>query len=142
MPVTDPALALQAAIIARLSTDTALTVLTGAEPRVFDFVPPRTKSPYVTIGQTLERDWATGGDPATDTGAEHTLTLHVWSRANGRREAAEIAAVIRAALHDQPLTLIGHRLVNFRHEFTETRRETDGETIRGLVRFRAVTEPI
>jgi hypothetical protein len=35
----------------------------------------------------------------------------------------------------------GVRLVNLRHEFSEVRRDADGETSRGLVRFRAVTEP-
>ena len=48
---------------------------------------------------------------------------------------------VRTALHDQPLTLTGHRLINLRHEFSEARRDPDGETIHGIARFRAVTEP-
>ncbi len=40
------------------------------------------------------------------------------------------------------LTLAGHRLVNLRQEFAEHRREPDGETIHGIARFRAVTEPV
>ena len=50
-------------------------------------------------------------------------------------------AELRAALHDQPLTLSGHRLINLRHEHSEARREPDGETYHGIARFRATTEP-
>ncbi len=45
-------------------------------------------------------------------------------------------------LHDAPLTMTGFRLINLRHEFLEVRRESDGETARGIVRFRAATEPV
>jgi hypothetical protein len=44
-------------------------------------------------------------------------------------------------LHDQPLTLVDHDLVNLRHEFSEARPDPDGDTYRGIVRYRAVTEP-
>ncbi len=53
----------------------------------------------------------------------------------GHRQAAD-----HAALHDQDLTLAGHRLINLRHEFSEARRDSDGETFHGIARFRAVTE--
>ena len=68
------------------------------------------------------------------------VTLHVWSRGSGRKEALEIMGAARVVLHDQTLSLSGHRLVNLRHTFSEVRRDTDGETYHGIVRFRAVTE--
>jgi hypothetical protein len=67
--------------------------------------------------------------------------VHVWSGARGKKEAHEILGAVRAALHDRPLSLAGHSLVNLRHEHSEVRRASDGETIHGLARFRAVTEP-
>jgi len=94
--------------------------------------------PYLTFGQSLLRDWSTG----TESGDEHLVTLHVWSRADGRHQTHEIMHALRQALHEQMLTLDGHRLVNLRHELSEARREADGETYRGIVRFRAVTEPL
>ena len=54
-------------------------------PRVYDEVPLRAEFPYLTFGQTIERDWSTGTEP----GQEHTFTLHVWSRARGRKETDE-----------------------------------------------------
>jgi hypothetical protein len=129
--------ALQTAIHSALTTDVGLSGLLGGE-RMFDHVPRGTPFPYITVGQTTERDWSTGGAE----GGEHVFTLHIWSQARGRRQVQAIAAAIRGLLHDSELSLDGHRLINLRHEFTEVRRETDGETLRGLVRFRAVTEPL
>ena len=85
--------ALQQALFARLTAATAVTALLGGA-RIYDDVPARAEFPYVTFGQSAERDWATGsGD-----GSEHTVTLHVWSRAAGRKEAVEILDAARAEL--------------------------------------------
>ena len=128
--------ALQKAIHARLSGDAGLLALLGSA-RIFDETPQRAELPYVTFGQSSMRDFST----ATEAGHEHLLTINVWSRAAGRKEAHAIMLAIRNALHDAVLTLQDHRLVNLRHEFSEARREDDGDTIHGLIRFRAVTEP-
>lgn len=129
--------ALQKALFLRLTADAALSALLGG-PRIYDDVPVRGEFPYVTFGQTTERDWSTGTEP----GAEHVVTLHVWSRAAGRKEADEIMEAVKVALHEANLMLAGHRLVNLRHEFSDARRETDGESYHGVTRYRAVTEPV
>jgi hypothetical protein len=129
--------ALQKAMHAALTTNPALLALLGG-PRVHDHVPRGAAFPYVTFAQSTERDWSTGGE----LGHEHIVTLHVWSRAAGGKEAQEIIGAVRAALHDQPLALTGHRLVNLRQESAEVRRDADGETTHGLVRLRAVTEAV
>ncbi|MCH9806765.1 MAG: DUF3168 domain-containing protein [Alphaproteobacteria bacterium] len=128
--------ALQKAVFAALTGDTSLISAIGAG-KVFDDVPRTAEFPYVTFAQSQVRDWATGTDP----GHEHVLTLHVWSRENGRREVHEVMDLLISALHEAHLNLAGHRLINLRHEFSEARREADGETYRGIVRYRAVTEP-
>lgn len=130
-------LALQKSIFSTLTADAAVLAILGA-PRIYDDVPQRTALPYVTLGQTVARDWSTG----TEDGCEHLLTLHVWSRAEGRREVHELMSAVKTALHDHLLALEGHRLVNLRHELSEARRDADGETYHGIVRLRAVTEPL
>ena len=128
--------ALQTAIHTALSSDAAvLEALGGA--RIYDDVPRGVVYPYVTFGPSSVRDWSTG----TEAGDEHAVTLHVWSRSAGRREAEKIMTAIRAALHDRPLALAGHLLANLRCESSEARRDPDGETYQGSVRLRAVTEP-
>lgn len=129
--------ALQKAIFAALAGDTPLIELLGGA-RLYDNPPQSPAFPYLTFAQSELRDW----DAGTEAGDEHMITLHVWSRASGRKEAQAIMARIRTVLHDQPPSLEGHRCVNLRHEFSEVRREPDGDTVRGLTRFRAVTESV
>lgn len=129
--------ALQKSIHTALAADASLLALLGG-PRVYDHVPRGAVHPYVTFGQSSVRDWSMGGKE----GDEHLVTLHVWSQAAGRGEAQQIIGAMRAALHDKTFDLTGHRLVNLRHEFSEARREPDGERFHGIVRLRAVTEPI
>lgn len=128
---------LQKAIYASLIADTALTGLLGGA-RIYDDVPRGAELPYVTFGQSTVRDWSTG----TDSGFEQLFTVHVWTRVNGERLAHQIMAALRDRLHDTALTLAGFKLVNLRHEFSDSVRDADGETIHGVVRYRAVTEPV
>jgi hypothetical protein len=131
-----PSWSLQQSVFAALSADAALTALLGPG-RIFDDVPQGTALPYVALGRTTAQDWSTGSEDGT----EHLFTVHVWSGATGKKQAHEILGAVRAALHEQPLAVAGHSLINLRHEHSEVRRDPDGETIHGLARFRAVTEP-
>ena len=126
---------LQKTLYGTLSNDASLSVLLSGA-KIYDDVPQGTPFPYVTIGESTVRDWSTG----SDTGLEHILTLHVWSQSKGRKEVQEIMDVLRTLLHEAALPVSGHTLVNLRHELSEARREGDGETYHGIVRYRAVTE--
>lgn len=137
LPAPSSGASLQAAVIAALTADARLAdALHGA--KIYDTPPSAAAMPYVAIGQSTERDWSTGGDE----GREHTLSLLVWSRARDRGEAHDLMGHLRRVLHDSALALDGWHLVALRHELSEVRRDSDGESWRGLVRFRAVTEPI
>ena len=129
-------LALQKGLYQVLSNAPSVTGLLGGA-RIYDDVPQRAAFPYVTFGHTESRDWGTG----TEDGQEHVLTLHVWSRAGGKRQTHEILGVLRSLLHDQAVPLNEHHLINLRHEFTDARRDPDGATYHGIIRYRAVTEP-
>ncbi|NOU08251.1 MAG: DUF3168 domain-containing protein [Hyphomicrobiaceae bacterium] len=129
--------ALQQAVFVTLTASSVVTSLLGGA-RIFDDVPQPQAFPYITFGQSSLRDYSS----ATEAGDEHLFTLHVWSRATGRRETMTIADAVKSTLHDQSLPLTDHRLINLRHEFSEARRDPDGETIHGVIRFRAVTEPL
>ena len=126
--------ALQRSIYQALATSLDLVGLLGGV-RVYADAPQSAPNPFITLGQSLIRDWSTGAED----GAEHSLTLHVWSRSGGKK--LEIIEAIRAALHEQPFALEDHHLVNLRHEYSEARFDPDGDTFHGVVRYRAVTEP-
>jgi hypothetical protein len=134
--MASPAWALQKAVYAALAADGPLLALLGGA-KIHDAVPQDAAVPYIAIGEAQVRDWSTG----TEDGAEHMLMLHVWSRYGGKREAYEIADAIRAVLDGALLGLDDHRLVNLRHQYSELKRDPDGETQHGVLRFRAVTEP-
>ena len=133
--MTSAALALQKAVYAALVADDSVGALIG--DRIYDGAPRNAVFPYVTIGNATVSDWST----SSEDGAEHRLTLDVWSRAHGKSECHAIAEAIRAALHDAALALDGHALVNLRFEGADIARDPDGITLHGRLRFRAVTEP-
>jgi hypothetical protein len=127
---------LQRSIYQALANDSDLTALLGGA-RIYDDAPQAAPYPFITLGQSVIQDWSTG----TEDGSEHSLTLHVWSRAGGKKQVHEIIEAIEAVLHDQPLMLEDHHLINLRHEISEARPDPDGDTFHGIVRYRAVTEP-
>lgn len=134
--MTSAGWALQASLHQSLvNSPRVLSLLGGA--RIYEKPPRGSDYPYVAIGPSTERDWSTG----SGAGTEHIVTLDVWSRSGSRREAQEIMAAIRTVLHDAELSLAEHRLINLRHEQSMVRRDDDGETFHGSVRYRAVTEP-
>ena len=125
---------LQKAIFEALAANGALAALVGT--RVFDHAPANAAFPYITFGRTSVYDWSTG----TESGTEQFFTLHVWSKAKGKKEALEIMELVRSTLHDAALELEGHKLVNLRLEFSEARYDDRNEAHHGLLRFRAVVE--
>lgn len=129
--------ALRAAIHAALAADATLAAMLGG-PKIYDEAPRGAIPPYVTFGDSLSKDWST----ADGDGVEHFVVLNVWSGQTGAREALAIAGRVRDLLHDRPLTLNGHALVNLRFAQLDTRRETNGRFNRASPRFRAVTEPL
>ena len=134
--MTAPTAELQKAVFEALEGDTALTALLGA-PKIFDHAPANVAFPYINFGRTSIYDWSTG----TESGTEQLFTLHIWSKAKGKKETLEIMELARARLDDRALALVGHQLVNLRLEFAEERYDEDLSLHHGLLRFRAVTEP-
>ncbi|TCT02821.1 uncharacterized protein DUF3168 [Tepidamorphus gemmatus] len=128
------ALALQAALFAALRGDALLAGLTGG--RIHDAPPQNSGFPHLVLADLASVD----ASDSAHTGAEHVATFLVWSRAGGRRETLEILGAMTACLDGAALPLDGHHLVSLAVERTETRREPDGRTFRGLLRLRAVTE--
>jgi hypothetical protein len=125
---TAPAWALQQAVYAKLVADGV------AGGRVFDAVPKNAAFPYAVLGDGEE----------ADNGAStliHTLTLHLWSRGGGAREIKQLAAAARTSLDGAALALDRQVLIALAFGASDYNRQSDGETWRGALRFRAVTEP-
>jgi hypothetical protein len=133
--MTAPAAELQKAVFDALAADVTVTALLGGG-KIYDRAPANVTFPYLTFGRTSIFDWSTG----TESGTEQLFTLHVWSKAKGKKETLAIMEAVRALLDDAALELDEHHLVNMRLEFAEARYDEDLSVHHGLLRFRAVTE--
>jgi len=132
-----PAAELQKAIFAALAGDVDLQAILGPG-RIHDLAPASVQFPYITFGRTSIYDWSTG----TESGTEQLLTIHVWSKGQGKKETHAIADSVAACLHDATLSMDGHHLVSLRLEFSEIVYDDDLSVHHGMLRFRAVTEPV
>lgn len=135
--MTSAAIELQKAVFSALSADAALVAALGGA-RIYDHAPANAVFPYLTFGRTTVHDWSTD----TDSGSEHFFTVHAWSKARGKTEVLALIERVKGALHDAALALDTHRLVNLRREFEDARFNDDLSVYHGMVRFRAVTEPV
>lgn len=130
------AVELQRAIFAVLKADAAIKAVVGN--RIHDHTPNNLRFPYLTFGRTNSYDWSTG----TEIGTEHLFSIHVWSKATGKTETLELMGRVEELLRDNALQLNGHNLVNLTPSFAETRFDEDQSLHHGLLRYRAVTEPV
>jgi hypothetical protein len=129
--MSDPSLALQAAIVA------ALAGTTEAGTNVYDQVPATDAFPRITVGEGQ----TVGNFADCYDGSEVYLDVHVWSREVGFPEAKRIASAVRSALHDAPLTLTGHTLELLQFRDARYLRDPDGRTSHVAMTFRALTQP-
>lgn len=130
-------LALQKAIRRALARNKEVTDLLSRADALEDDAPRHGSFPFLTFGQTAELDWSAGARE----GSQHTVTLHVWSRAGDKQETQDIIDKVRRTLKSAPIILDGDRPVDLQHEFSEARLDEEGDAYHGIVRYRAVTEP-
>jgi hypothetical protein len=123
---------IQQAIYSALTADATLMALING---VFDTVDQNTDPPYITIGESASAP----DDLLQETGAQETPTLQVWTKDSGMMALKQIMARVYTVLHRQPLTVSGTQTVECRCELSDTLREPDGETRRGVMRFRITT---
>lgn len=125
--------AVQAALHAVLNSDAPLMEQVSG---VFDFVPPRTAFPYVTIGDMRATDVST----MTEAMSRLDVTLHIYSRAKGRKEASDIMGRVHAVLHDSSPDVDGFSWVDMRYSGSEIRLERDGVTYHAVMRFAVLVQ--
>lgn len=139
--MSDPALAMQAAVINALRGSAALRSIVAE--RVYDYAPgdepgATTTFPYVSFGEsTTESERADCLD-----GTVHTFTVYAWSQAKGYPESKRIAAAIRDALHEATLSVEGFNLHDLACQTTDYARGEDGQMSVATLSFRALLDPL
>ena len=134
--MSGPILALRKAILTHLATDSALATAMGGTVQLHD-EPPRGVIPvYAHFGDAVARDWSTD----LVEGHEQTLAILIWARPGSGASALIAADRMQTLLHDAPLTLDDHHLVNLRVTACEIGRDERSGLARATLRLRAVTE--
>ena len=134
--------ALQVAILAKLVSQASLQPLLGNPPRVYDEPPLDLVYPFVTLGSSQTRPYGGLVDPVSLEATEHAISLTIASVSGGTEEVKTLLGLVRLALHGVALSLEDHRLINLRVTFADVFRAADWRSTYGVLRLRAVTEPI
>lgn len=139
--MSDPALALQAAVRNTLVGSAAVTALVGT--RVYDRVPPAAVFPYVVIAddQILD-DGNTCGDAS-----EAFVDIHIWARdvathpIKGAAFAKEIGEAVRSALATE-IVVSGQTTSVGNFEVARNITDPDGITAHRILTFRYLLQPV
>ena len=131
--MSDHSFELQKTIFTTLNSDSTITSTYSAT--VHDHVPQGTSFPYIVIGEETMTDESSTKDIDFN---NFTLTIHIFSRNRGRKEAKQIMARIYELLHNQNLSVTGADHINTRFEFSDVIKENDGLTYHGVQRFRTI----
>jgi hypothetical protein len=131
--MSDHSFELQKTIFTTLNGDNTITSTFSAT--VHDHVPQGTSFPYIVIGEETMTDESSA---KTLDFNNFTLTIHIFSRNRGRKEAKQIMARIYELLHNQNLSVTGANHINTRFEFSDVIKENDGLTYHGVQRFRTI----
>ncbi|MGM5018724.1 DUF3168 domain-containing protein [Tardiphaga sp. 367_B4_N1_1] len=130
--MSDPSVALQSAVVARLKSHASVTALVS--DRVYDEVPTAATYPYINIsgGQVI------GDDDDCGDGSEVTLQLHAWAQPpSAGAKVKQIAGAIRTAMR-APLVITGFE--NLLQDFSQAQwlEEPDGKIRHAVIEFRFI----
>lgn len=109
----------QQAIYDALRTNTDLVA--AVDGRIYDDVPQNEIFPYVSFGEFTSVSYRTHSGP----GEEISVSIHVWSKYDGFKEAENIASIINSCLGDAPLEVVDHETIRCFFDYASGLRDTD-----------------
>ncbi len=134
--MTDILFNAQSAMFAALAANGTLQSLLGTPPRVYDHVPPGAVFPYTVFGAITVHPY----DTKTETGFEQIITLDIWSRYRGSKEAKDILQACYDALHRAVLTVSSEIFLLAEFHSADLALESDGITYHAAARFSIITQ--
>ena len=117
-------------------TLTAHAPLMAMVKGVFDDVSEDQTFPYVTIGESTPNE----NDTVAVFSDDSTITVHVWSRYEGRSETKRIQGAIYDALHRAKPTYSGYNIMGVDWVSSDSFIDTDGEPRHGVQVFRILID--
>lgn len=134
--MTDALFNAQTALYNALAASTALQALIGSPVRLYDHVPPGAAFPYMAFGAISVHSF----DTKTEIGFEQIITLDIWSRYRGSKEAKDILQATYDALHRATLSVSGEVFLMSEFHSADLMLESDGITYRAAARFSVITQ--
>jgi hypothetical protein len=131
MPISDPSIPLQAAIVAALKASGS-----AAGTRVYDAVPPSPTFPYISLGNVQ----VISEKAECVEGAEVYVTIDAWSRAVGKVELKQIGAKIILALDNAGLSSANVTINCCELDDVNYIDDPDGSTSHGVFTFHILTD--
>ncbi|GLQ19662.1 DUF3168 domain-containing protein [Algimonas porphyrae] len=126
--LAEAALAVQHDIHTALGLDLTLQTVLGDPIRAYDHRPTDPAYPYLTYGSIRSED--SSGDAAPQ--STHQITLHLWSRYEGRSEVLDLLRRVSDTICDAlPQAVVPLYL--------DVLRAPDGRTFHGLLRLSVTT---
>lgn len=110
---------------------------------VFDSVPQANSSsyaafPYVTIGEDVFTDISTD----TELMQMCSITIHTWSRQDGRAEIKKIQGYIYDLLNRRRIDHPEYKFININQVTSQSQLESDGQTRHGIQTFNLIIEEL
>jgi len=121
---------------AALVSNAHMQLILGDPPRLYDSAPEDPVFPYLTYGPMRSVD--IGGDETEL--ISHQMTLHIWSRYEGRAEVFASLNYIAEALNVEALSASDMSVVNANPIYVDVLRAPDGRTMHGLLRMSFSTQ--
>jgi hypothetical protein len=134
--MTDALFAVQQAVQAALAASSAVQGFIGNPPRLYDHVPPGAVFPYVVFGAITAKPF----DDKDRTGFEQTVTLDIWSRYRGSKEAKDILQALYDTLHRAALSVAGEVFLSCEFAGAELTPQADGLTYNARAHFDVITQ--
>ena len=134
--MTDAFFNAQEAMFTALAGSTEIQGLLGDPPAIYDHVPPGVAFPYMTFGPLH----VTPFDTKTEIGFEQIVTLNIWSRYRGSKEAKDIAEAAYDALHEAALSVSGEVFLLCEFHSADMAPLNDGLTYHAEMRFVLTTQ--
>lgn len=132
-----PVWALQMAVFSTLQAAKGLMAIMGAD-HIHDAPPRSAEFPYIVFNTASILDWG----HSLGEGRDVRLTIHCWSRYQGKKEVLAMMAAIKDAIERVPSSNEGWHFVLIHIEQEEVRRERDHVTWHGVQNLHALMEAI
>ncbi len=122
---------LQSAIFSQLTADSSLAGLISG---VYDHVPDDAIYPFITIGESQMRD----NSNVQNAGTDQHISMRIFSREAGRKQAATIMERVVTLMHQGTLTVSGQQVLLVRFVSSTITLLDDGRTYQGRLNFRVL----